>query len=198
MDPSEGMKMDAFEDTLAGLKQKNIKPKFIYTIPNHQNPTGAIMSLTRRKKLLQIARDHNIPILEDDCYGDVDFEPSPAPHSLLTLGGRDANFFVGSFSKILAPGFRLGYCYLPEKYLEQAFELKKFIDLGTSGFTSMVVAEFLRDNMWSHIERHCAIIKDKLDVLLDTLERNLSDQEVSWIRPKGGLFVWIKLPRASI
>lgn len=194
LDPVEGMNMDALEKTLGDLSKNNKKPKFIYTISNHQNPTGAIMSLSRRNRLVQLVKEYGIPIIQDDCYGDVDFEPNPVPPSLLTLGNENANFFVGSFSKILAPGLRLGYCYVPQDFLEEISDLKKFLDLGSSALTSFIVAEYLRDNLWSHIEKHNAIIKDKLEVLLSAMEENLADQQVNWNRPKGGLFVWVKLP----
>lgn len=197
IDIVDGMDVDALDHTLRSLATKNIKPKFIYVTPNHHNPTGAILSLSRRKRMVELAQENNVLILEDDCYGDVDFEPSPVLQALYTLGDPQSIIFVGSFSKILAPGVRLGYLCAPNRLLNQIKELKKFSqDHGSSALASFIVAEYLRDNLWDHVAKHNAIIKEKRDTLLEALKEHFGDC-ASWSRPRGGLVVWVKLPETT-
>ncbi|MFW6126278.1 MAG: PLP-dependent aminotransferase family protein, partial [Chloroflexota bacterium] len=159
LDPVDGMDMDALEHTLEALAGRGVTPRFIYPIPNHQNPTGAVLSLDRRKRLVELAERYHVLVLEDDCYGDVDLDPEPVPPSLYTLGDPDTILFIGSFSKILAPGIRLGYLCAPDRLLPDLRELKRHgQDAGTSGLSSFIVAEYLRDNLWAHIEKHAEII----------------------------------------
>lgn len=193
LDMNEGMDVEALESTLKGLAKRNIRPRFVYTIPNHHNPTGAILSLSRRRGLLELAQEYNIAILEDDCYGDVDLESEPVPPSLYTLSDAQPVFFTASFSKILAPGVRLGYLCIPDRFLDQIKKLQKDLSGGPSALSSFIVAEYLRDNLRNQIVKQNTIIRQKRDAVLDALEKNLSGR-AEWNRPRGGLFIWIKLP----
>lgn len=190
--PIDGMDMDALEDTLRSLAAKNITPKFIYTIPTYQNPTGSIMTLERRKRMLELAGDYGVLVMEDDCYGDVHFDPPPPPPALYTLARSQPVAYIGSFSKIMGPGLRLGYVCVPPEFEEL---VQKRIDMQTSGLASLIVAEYLRDNLQSHIRRHNEVIREKRGVLMEVLERELGDC-VSWNKPRGGLFAWLKLPES--
>jgi 2-aminoadipate transaminase len=194
LDSVNGMDMDTLEDTLRSLAARGIKPRFIYPIPNYQNPTGAVLSLPRRKRLIELAQEYGVLVLEDDCYGDTDLEPVRVPPSLYTLGDPQTVLFLGSFSKILAPGVRLGYLCTPQRFLPQLLGLKRHAqDAGTSGLSSFIVADYLRDNLWSHIERHTRVIREKRDTTLGALEEHFGDC-ATWTRPRGGLVIWVELP----
>lgn len=190
--PIEGMDMDALEDTLRSLSTKNITPKFIYTIPTYQNPTGSILTLERRKRMLELAGEYEVTIIEDDCYGDIHFDPPVPPPALYTLAQSQSVAYIGSFSKIIGPGLRLGYVCVPSGFEKLA---QRRIGMKVSGLASLIVAEYLRDNLQSHIERHNEVISEKRGVLMEALEKELGDC-VSWNRPRGGLFAWLKLPES--
>jgi len=193
MDEKDGMDIDALEQTLKDLSDKKIKPKFIYTTANYHNPTTAVLSIPRRKRLIELAQKYDVMILDDDCYGGVNFEKEPTPKTLYALGDPESIIHVGSFSKIVAPGIRLGYLIVPERFTDQIIIAKKVFEGGTSFFTSSILAEFLKDNLWSHVEKHNAIVKTKRDKTLEALNRYLSDYG-TWIKPRGGLFIWVRLP----
>ena len=195
VDVIDGMDVDALEDTLKDLASKSITPKFIYTIANYQNPTGAVLTLERRERMLELVQEYNILILEDDCYGGVDFEPGSLPQSLFALGNQQSVTYIASFSKIFGPGIRLGYLCTADRFVKQIHEMKRYLDAGTSALASFIVAEYLQDNLWSHVAKHNAIIKEKRDVLLEALTEHLTGY-AKWNEPRGGLFVWIKLPEA--
>lgn len=191
--PVEGMDMDALEDTLRALAARDITPKFIYTIATYQNPTGAILTLERRERLLELAREYGVILIEDDCYGDIHFEAPLPPRTLYALSGSQPVVYTGSLSKIIGPGLRLGYMCVPPE-LEEIKHQK--ISTWASGLASLIVAEYLRDHLKAHIARHNEVIKGKRDVLLEALEGALGDC-ASWNRPRGGLFVWVKLPEST-
>lgn len=190
--PFDGMDMEALEDTLCSLSARKITPKFIYTIPTYQNPTGSILTLERRKRMLELAREYGVIIIEDDCYGDIHFDPPSPPPALYALDQSRSVAYIGSFSKIMGPGLRLGYVCIPLGYEKIR---QRRIGVKTSGLASMIVAEYLRDNLQIHIERHNEVIKEKRDILLKALETELGDC-VSWNKPRGGLFAWLKLPES--
>ena len=193
MDEQDGMDIDALEQTLKDLSDKKIKPKFIYTTANYHNPTTAVLSMPRRERMIELAQKYDVIILDDDCYGGVNFEKEPTPKTLYALGDPESIFHVGSFSKIVAPGIRLGYLIVPERYTEQIIASKKVFEGGTSFFTSSILAEFLKDNLWPHVEKHNAIVKTKRDMTLEALNRYLSGY-ATWVKPRGGLFIWVRLP----
>ena len=188
--PIDGMDMDILEKTLQELAANNITPKFIYTIPTYQNPTGSILTLERRKRMIKLADKYGVFIMEDDCYGDIHFDPPPPPPTLYKLANSQKVAYIGSFSKLIGPGLRLGYMCIPPE-LEKVKQMR--IGVKVSGLASLIVAEYLRDNLKSHIKRHSEVIKEKRDVILKALETELGDI-VSWNKPRGGLFTWLKLP----
>ena len=187
----EGMIIDKLEDTLREMDRVGVKAKFIYVIPNNQNPTGVRMPESRRKRLLDLSKEYDIPIIEDDCYGDLDFITDNLPKSILTIDPEKSVIYIGSFSKILAPGVRLGYFYSPDKYLEKI--LIHRWDIGTSILSSAIVAEYLSENLWKQVKVQIEVIKRKRDAVLKALEENLSNI-ATWNKPSGGLFIWVKLP----
>lgn len=190
LDKKTGMDIDDLEDTLKIMDRVGIKPSFIYTMPNNQNPTGARMPEKNRVKLLNLAHEYNIKIVEDDCYGDLDFTLDKKPRALLTLDEDKDVIYIGSFSKIVAPGIRLGYFYSPEKYMD--IILRHRWDIGTSLLASAILADYLQDKLWDQIWMQVDIIKRKKDAVLNALEENLSGY-ASWTEPDGGLFIWVTL-----
>jgi len=186
----DGMRTDLLEQSLRELAGRGINPKFIYTIDNFQNPTGTVLSLQRRKKMLSLAKEYGVYIIEDDCYGDLLYEGEIVP-ALYALDDSDMVIYIASFSKILGAGVRLGYFSAPEPLLDQIASTK--MDAGTNVLASCIVAEYLKGNMWSHVEEINAIVKRKRDTMLEALEENLGDS-ASWTHPPGGLFIWLKLP----
>ena len=193
MDEKDGMNVDALEETLKSLSDKNIEPKLIYTTAYYQNPTTAVLSIPRRERMIALAQKYNVMILDDDCYGGVSFGGEPASKTLYALGDEEFIIHVGSFSKIVAPGIRLGYLIAPERFKEQITAVKKVFEGGTSSFTSAIVAEYLRHNLWAHVGTHNKIVEKKRDLTLKALNDYLGGF-ARWIKPRGGLFIWVSLP----
>jgi 2-aminoadipate transaminase len=190
----QGMRVDALAETLDRLAAEGRKPAFIYTIPSYQNPTGTTLPLGRRRQLLDIAAARDILIIEDDCYADVRFTDAAPPPALYALAEPGRVIYIGSFSKILGPGIRLGYVIAPEPRLAELLRFK--IDGGTSALSAMIVAEYFREHMWGHIAECNQALKAKRDTLLAALAKHMGPCGVAWTRPDGGLFTWLRLPEA--
>jgi 2-aminoadipate transaminase len=186
----DGMRADALDETLERLQREGRRVGFVYTIATHQNPTGTIMSPARRREILDVCRRHEVVIVEDDCYADVLFE-GEAPRAIYTMAEPGEVLYIGSFSKVLGPGTRLGYFAAPESLTAKLLAYKR--DGGTSALAAMVVAEYFKDHLWSHIAEVCDAVRTKRDTLFASLERELGGL-VDWTHPHGGLFTWIKLP----
>lgn len=186
---AEGMDVDAVEAALADLARRGVKPKFIYTIATNQNPTGTTLSAPRRRRLLEIARAHGVPVVEDDCYADLIFEGAP-PVSMYSLAPERV-IYIGSFSKILGPGVRLGFLAAKEETLQRILHWK--IDGGTSELAACIAAEYFKEHLWEHVAIINEVVKGKLAVVQDELAR-FPESFVDFSRPKGGLFIWVKLP----
>jgi 2-aminoadipate transaminase len=187
----DGIRMDALEEILAGLNAKGVSPKFIYTIPTIQNPTGSILPLERRKTLLRLARTYGVPIFEDECYADLIWAWD-APPSLYSMDPTQV-IHIGSFSKSLAPALRVGYLVAKWSALSQLIALKG--DSGTGAVDQMVVAEYFSRFYDEHMKRLATTLEGKLDVMEDALRREFG-VSVETFRPKGGIFLWLKLPDA--
>ena len=187
-----GMKMDALADILEHQDQIGRRPAFIYTTSSYQNPTGTTLPLERRQRLIELAEQYDLPIVEDDTYGDISYEPltERAVYALATPGRA---MYIGSFSKILGPGIRLGFFIAPQTIATRLMPWK--IDGGTSALAQMIAAEYFKAHLWEHVEEGRLAVKDKRNVLLDALESEFGGVPgMHWSRPDGGLFVWIKLP----
>lgn len=187
---ADGMKLDALEAALADLEGRGIKPKYIYSIPTVQNPTGSIMPLERRKRLVEIARQHAVPLFEDDCYADLtwDGERPPALYSLAVPG--DA-IHVGSFSKSIAPALRLGFVVAPWQHLSRMLALKT--DAGTGAIEQMMLGEYCAAHFDAHVPMLRRSLKAKRDVMMDALAEQFGTA-AEFEPPKGGIFIWVKLP----
>jgi 2-aminoadipate transaminase len=186
-----GMRMDDLQLVLERQTKAGKKPSFVYTTASYQNPTGTTQPRERRVKLLELAREYHIPVVEDDTYGDISFEPL-AERAIYTMAQPGEAMYIGSFSKILGPGVRLGFFIAPEPIRERLMPWKT--DGGTSALAQHIAAEYFSGHLWEHIEEGRQAVKAKRNALLDALEHEFGHMGMHWTRPDGGLFLWIKLP----
>jgi 2-aminoadipate transaminase len=186
----EGMRMDVLASTLAELKSRGIRPKYIYTIPTVQNPTGTIMPEKRRAELLLLSAEYGVPIFEDDCYADLIWEGKrpPAIHAMATHGGV---IHIGSFSKSIAPALRVGYIVAPWEMLSRMLALKT--DAGSGALEQMVLAEYCAPHFATHVPKLTRGLRAKLDVLMEALNEQFGTS-AEFEDTKGGIFLWVKLP----
>ncbi len=188
-----GLRVDELVATLDRLEAEGRRPKFIYTVPTFQNPAGVTISLPRRRRLLQIARERELLVLEDNPYGLLRYEGDPLP-TLLALDGGRFVIYLGTFSKILAPGLRLGWAVAPAPVLEKLNLGKQAADLCSSTFTQYLVAAYFEHARWQdYVGSLRELYRRRRDAMLDALEEHFPAQ-ASWTRPQGGLFVWATLP----
>ncbi|MFC3684833.1 aminotransferase-like domain-containing protein [Hydrogenophaga luteola] len=178
---------------VADLAKKAPGARFLYVLPNFQNPTGRTMSEARRQALVDAAQATGLPIIEDNPYGDLWFDqPPPKP---LTARNPEGGIYLGSFSKVLAPGLRLGYVVAPRAIMPKLLQAKQAADLHSPTFNQRMVAEVLKDGF---IDRHVptirALYKHQCAVMLDALKIEMAGLDVQWNSPVGGMFLWARLP----
>jgi 2-aminoadipate transaminase len=197
---ADGMVIEALEETLARLDREGRRPKFIYTIPTFQNPAGVTMSLARRRRLVALARERELIVLEDNPYGMLRYEGEALPtlRSLeVPAGCTDDNDFViytGTMSKILSPGVRVGWLVAPRPLLHKLILGKQSSDLCSSTLTQHFVAAYFATADWrGYIDQLRELYHRRRDVILDALAEHLP-AAASWTRPQGGLFIWVTLP----
>ena len=205
---SDGMPIDELESVLDRLAGEGRRPKFVYTIPNFQNPGGVTMSLPRRRRLVEVARERELLVLEDNPYGLLRYEGDPLPtlYSLDASLGRggaggdgvssDLVIYLGTFSKILSPGLRLGWAVAPRAVLEKLNLGKQGADLCSSPVTQLFVAAYFAERTpagapaWvEYVERLRDLYRCRRDVMLEALGEHFAGR-ASWTQPQGGLFVW--------
>lgn len=186
----EGMQLDALAEKLTELNSANRLPKFIYTITTYQNPTGFVMPKANRLRLIDIARRFELPIVEDNCYGDVHYE-GPEEPAIYALDDDPRHIYLCSLSKILAPGLRLGYILARPPMLQRLLDRRN--DAGSNTLAAAIVAEFYKDGIEGHTKFGNAALKIKRDLMFEGLENELADLCV-WSKPVGGLFIWVRLP----
>ncbi|MGE0563639.1 MAG: PLP-dependent aminotransferase family protein [Pseudolabrys sp.] len=186
----DGMRVDALEAALADLKARGVRPKFIYTIPTVQNPTGTILSPARREKLLALAEQYGVPIFEDDCYSDLIWS-GERPPALYAMSKAQNVIHIGSFSKSIAPALRVGFIVAPWPIMSRMLALKT--DAGSGALEQMVLAEYCA----AHFTAHVPQVRRNLQAKLDTLVEALGEQfgtAAEFDYPPGGIFLWVKLP----
>jgi DNA-binding transcriptional MocR family regulator len=187
----EGLDPDALERALAA----GPPPAFLYTIPTFQNPSGRTLTVERRRRLIELARDHDLLVLEDDPYGLVRFE-GDAPPTLFELDGGERVLYSSSFSKTIAPGLRVGYFVLPEPLERELEALAVSTYITPALLGEATVFEFLRrGNLDSNLERVRSLLRVRRDAMLEALEHELPGAR--WSRPEGGYFVWLELPEQA-
>ena len=191
---NEGMKTDRLEKVLDRLAQRKKKPKFIYVVPDFQNPSGVSMSLTRRKKLLELAYKYEVPVVEDSPYRDLRFKGESVP-AITTLDTENQVIVLGTFSKLLCPGLRLAWITAPYEWMDRMVVAKQAMDLCSPSFTQLIIAEFMkRGLMPAQIEKIRKLYATKREAMLKALKEYMP-KGVTWTKPEGGLFLWVKLPK---
>ncbi len=192
---ANGIIPEDLQNKLELLKQQGKPCKFIYLVPDFQNPTGTTIPQERRLKILELAKKYNTFILEDSPYRQVRFEGT-APKTFYELDGGQGNVLtMFTFSKIFVPGFRLGFIVGPADVIRKFVILKQAMDLCTSPTLQLATAEFLHRNLLqAHIQKMIQVYRDKRDLMLKTLAEYMP-HGVTWTHPHGGLFLWVTLPR---
>lgn len=189
----QGMDIDRLLKTLDQLESEGKKPRFIYAIPDYQNPSGITMSLERRKNLIKIARERQIPLIEDSPYRELSFTGDVFP-SLWNLTGGTGVLMLKTFSKILFPGMRMGWMVGEPELIDKMIMLKQSVDLCTPSFNQLILAEYIKmGRMKDTIEKAIECYRPKRAAMLNALEKNMPDG-VSWSKPSGGMFLWLVLP----
>lgn len=183
---AEGLLPDALSESMRGAK-------FLYCLPNFQNPTGRLLPLARRQALVERARDLDLLILEDDPYGALSYD-GDTPASIRSLA-PERTVYMGSFSKVLAPGLRIGYVIAPPALRAKLVQAKQATDLHTATLSQQAVFEVVKDGFLdAHIPTIRALYRDQCEAMLAALAHHMPEG-VSWNRPRGGMFLWVELPR---
>jgi 2-aminoadipate transaminase len=188
-----GMRIDELEALLERLAAEGRKPKFVYSVPSFQNPAGVTLSLRRRRRLVELARLHEILVVEDSPYGLLRYSGEPLP-PLYQLDGGDYVIYIGTFSKILSPGIRLGWAVAPPPVMEKIVLGKQASDLCTSTLTQYFVREYFAEGRWQHyIDELIDLYRGRRDTMIEALREHFPAQ-ATWTEPEGGLFLWATLP----
>ncbi|MDB5519873.1 MAG: aminotransferase [Tardiphaga sp.] len=186
----DGMRMDALAAALEDLKRRNVIPKYIYTIPTVQNPTGTIMPEHRRVELLKLSESYGVPIFEDDCYADLIWD-GKRPPALHAMSKTVSVIHIGSFSKSIAPALRVGFIVAPWAMMSRMLALKT--DAGSGALEQMVLAEYCAPHFSTHVPKLTRGLRAKLETLMDALNAQFGTA-AEFDDPKGGIFLWVKLP----
>ena len=185
----EGMMTEELEKML----KENAKVKFIYVIPDFQNPTGITWSLDRRKKFMEVVNKYEIPVIEDNPYGELRYEGEFLP-ALKSFDTKGLVIYLGTFSKIFCPGYRLGWTCASKDILQKFITCKENSDLQTSTIGQRELSKYIDDyDLDEHVEKIKSTYKKRRDLMLDCMEKEFPEV-VSFTHPHGGLFTWVKLP----
>ncbi len=189
----DGINVQALHSVLTRLRQEGRRPKFLYAVPDFQNPSGITWSQVRRERLLELAREFDTLVIEDNPYREMRFLGSaPPPITALDTEGR--TLYLSTFSKTLAPGLRVGWMAGPQFLISRCVTAKQAMDLCGPALTQAIVAALLaRGTLLERLPTVVGLYRRKRDVMLDALAREMPDG-VSWTRPEGGLFLWVRLP----
>jgi 2-aminoadipate transaminase len=189
----DGMKVEELGPLLDRLRAEGRRPKFVYTVPTFQNPAGVTLSLERRRRLVELARANELLVVEDNPYGLLRFGGEPLP-PLYQLDGGDFVIYIGTFSKILSPGIRLGWAVAPPPVMEKIVLGKQAADLCTSTLTQYFVREYFAEGRWqAYIDELVELYRGRRDTMLAALSDHFP-AEATWTEPEGGLFIWATLP----
>ena len=188
----DGIIPEALDETIRSQHSAGRRVKFLYTIPTFQNPLGWTTTLARRQRMLEVCQSHGVPILEDDCYVDLRFEGEDVT-SISSLGDGEGVLYVGSMSKIIAPGVRMGYLVAPEVVRERALSFKSG---GVNQFAALAIEEYLRNHMYDHIDEENQALRAKRDAMLAALGEHFGNR-ATWSKPEGGLYLWLTMPEGT-
>lgn len=189
---NDGINIEKLEETL----KANPKTKLIYLIPNFQNPTGNTMSFEKRKAAYELAKKYGAVILEDNPYGDLRFAGENVP-SIKTLDKDGIVIYTGTFSKILAPGLRVGYVVAPKEIIQKIVVCKQVADVHTNIWAQVICEKFLEEyDLEKHLAKIRKVYERKCNLMLDLMDKHFS-KKIEYTRPQGGLFIWATLPQGS-
>ncbi len=192
-----GMNIDALEKKLIEHQNEGDPIKIVYTVPTFQNPTGVSMPLHRRIKLIELARKYDFYIIEDNPYGELRYSGEPIDMIIahdLPKDNKGNTIYLGTFSKTISPGFRVGWVIGPRNLIQKIIVAKQSLDLCTNVFSQAIIAEFLNQNLMDvHKEHIKKLYKQKRDIMLDSMKRFLPSG-ITWTIPDGGLFLWVTCP----
>jgi 2-aminoadipate transaminase len=189
----DGMNVDMLEDTIINLQKDDIIPKFIYVVPTFQNPAGVIMPESRRKKLIDIANEYDLIIIEDDPYGKLAYDTSHVK-PIKAFDDIGHVIFISTFSKILSPGLRIAWTIASDKLTRKMVICKQALDLCTNTFSQFIAKEFIRrGSLDLHLLKLCEMYKPKRDIMIESLKKYFPEG-YSCNKPKGGMFAWVTLP----
>jgi len=178
-------------DAVEALLQKGLRPPFLYVVPNAQNPLGVTVSHEKRKKLIALAKEYEVPLIEDDPYGFLSYEEDSPP--CLRAMEKDWVFYLGSFSKVLAPGLRLGWMLAPRDLIPTLTVIKEAYDLESSGLTQRAVSAYLDLGVFDeHLKKLCTEYGRKRDLMLKAMD-DFFPKSARWTRPDAGMFIWVVL-----
>jgi len=186
----QGLCMDHLAERLEALKAKGVRPKYLYTIPTVQNPTGTVLPIERRRELLRLASLYDFPIVEDDCYADL-LWGGPRPPALRALDEEGRVIYCGSFSKSVAPALRVGYAVAEWAVLSRLLALKT--DAGSGALEQMTLAAFDVDSFDGHVTALQKRLREKCAVMMGALDEHFGTA-ATFRAPEGGIFIWISLP----
>jgi 2-aminoadipate transaminase len=177
-------------DELPAILKENPNPRFLYVLPNFHNPAGTTLSFERRERLVEIARDHDLIIVEDDPYGELRFEGEDITPIFRMAPER--TIYLSTFSKTLAPGFRLAWIVAPKPIITRLVQAKQGADLHTSTFVQMVANDICqRGLLRQHVKRLRQVYRARRDVMIESLEEH-APSGITWTKPRGGLFLWLR------
>ena len=186
----DGIDTQKLEEALN--REKNVK--YLYTIPNFQNPSGITMSLEKRKKVYELCRDHNVIVLEDNPYGDLRFAGEDVP-SIKSLDTEGVVMYAGSFSKVISPGMRVGYAIGPKEVIQKMVVCKQGEDVHSNMWAQIVCHRIMTQYDYeAHLDRLRQIYRRKSSVLLEAMEQHFKPVGITWSKFEGGLFAWCTLP----
>ncbi|MBU1244375.1 PLP-dependent aminotransferase family protein [Myxococcota bacterium] len=192
---SEGMRSDRLVQLLDTLKKTGRRPKFLYCVPDFQNPTGITMSHSRRREIVEIAAHHNLLIIEDSPYRELRFEGENPP-TIYSMAKPGNVVLLGTVSKILCPSFRIGWVVGCEELVDKIVVAKQAADLCTSLFTQRIAARYMQKGfMHERITKTVALYKEKRDAMVHAFEEYMPPG-VSWVKPEGGLFLFLTVPES--
>ena len=186
----DGMRMDHLARALEDLRNRGVRPKYIYTIPTLQNPTGTVLTMERRYQMLELSEEYGVPIFEDECYADLIFEGA-YENAIRSLDDSNRVLHIGSFSKTLGPGTRLGYVVAPWDVMSRLLSRKN--DAGTGVMDQMIVGDYFIHHYEDHILEVRSALQRKCDVLSSALRESFGPS-VEFEVPRGGMYLWVKLP----
>jgi len=191
-----GMRIDSLGEQLEKMRLEADLPKFIYIVPDFQNPSGVTMPLERRKALLEMAREYQVLVIEDTPYRQLRYVGEHIPSLFKLDAGEGYVISLFTFSKILFPGLRLGWVVASEKIIDKFVIAKQAMDLCTPPFTQAVAYEYCRRGLLdNHIKSNVALYKKKREIMLRALDEYMPEHpEINWTKPEGGLFLWVRLP----